>query len=84
MPQDFARYFAAEMDKLDWQSMKPDGRTYAVTSRNVAATLRNWWNVEKKNFPRASAAVPAAVPSGASCADDDAVPDWARGRGGAK
>ena len=83
VPQEFADYFAAEMEKLDWRSMKPDGRTYDVTSRNVAATLRNWWNVEKKKFPRAPLAVPAAVPSGASCADDDATPDWARAAGGA-
>ncbi len=81
VPQDFADFFAAEMDKLGWQSMKPDGSTYRVTARNVTATLRNWWRVEKKNSPRAPLACPA--PSGASCADDDATPEWARASGGA-
>ena len=84
VPPEFTAYFAAEMDKLGWRSMKPDGRTYAVTDANVAATLRNWWNVEKKNNPRAPSAVPADVPRGASCADDDATPDWARAAGGAE
>ena len=84
VPPEFTAYFAAEMDKLGWQSMKSDGRVYDVTPRNVAATLRNWWSVEKKNNPRAPSAVPADVPRGASCADDDATPDWVRAAGGAE
>lgn len=83
VPPEFTAYFAAEMEKLGWRSMKPDGRTYAVTDANVAATLRNWWNVEKKNNPRAPSAVPADVPRGASCADDDATPEWVRSGGAA-
>ena len=44
IPDDFAEYFQAEMDKLDWQTMKPNGAVYPVTRLNVAQTLRNWWH----------------------------------------
>jgi hypothetical protein len=44
IPDDFAEYFQAEMDKLDWKTMKPNGAVYPVTRLNVAQTLRNWWH----------------------------------------
>lgn len=44
IPADFAEYFQAEMDKLDWKTMKPNGAVYPVTRLNVAQTLRNWWH----------------------------------------